>query len=136
VATLHDEIVELPGNQIRWNTYWQMNWPAWPGAVAYELLTLTSEGTAPRPRRLSGCEFRIQVASGANARAEGLATRDMQLLLNSAQLSYRVRAVLDNGRTGEWSRALSVAQPARVTAWNTESLASLSRPIPRAERDP
>ena len=47
VATLEDEVRELPSKRIAWSTYWKLCWH-YPGAKAYELQTLTSEGISPK----------------------------------------------------------------------------------------
>jgi hypothetical protein len=51
VASLEDEVKDLPGQRLRWATHWRLRWEPYPGAVAYELQTLTSEGEVRQPRR-------------------------------------------------------------------------------------
>lgn len=109
-ATLEDEVDELPDERIAWSTYWQLCWRKYPGAVAYELETVTSEGTSPKLRRQRGSCFRIEAAHGENSSDEGLANREVLLASARAQLAYRVRAVLDDGIVSGWSRPLSVGE--------------------------
>src|SRR5689334_1416800 len=109
-ATLEDEVHDLPRGEIEWSTYWRLCWPSYEGASEYELQSLTSEGASNKFRRQrEGC-FRIEVAAGQNPKSQGLRDRDLQLALRSTELSYRVRAVLADGRFSEWSQPLTVAQ--------------------------
>ncbi len=113
VATLEDEVRDLPNGRIAWSTYWKLCWEKYPGAKAYELQTVTSEGTSPKLRRLSEPSFRIEVAAGENEKSEGFVNREIQLALQSGQLAYRVRAVLDDNRFSEWSPLMTVGAVAR-----------------------
>jgi hypothetical protein len=115
VSTLEDEVRELPKERIAWSTFWKLCWDKTPDATAYELQTLTSEGSSGRLQRQSENCFRIEAAAGENIKSEGLLNRQLQLALQSSQLAYRVRAVLKNGRAGEWSRAVSVGETTRAS---------------------
>ena len=110
VATLEDEVRDLPEQRIAWSTFWKLCWEEYPGASGYELELLTSEGVSPELRRQSARCFRIEVASGENKRKEGLAHRDIQLALQKGQLACRVRAVFDAGRVSEWSPPVVVGE--------------------------
>ena len=108
VSTLSDEVEELPAELIRWSTYWQLCWEAYPEAEAYELQTVLMEGKSPKLKRQSDRCFRIQAASNENQKSQGLLNRDLILLMHKIQLGYRVRAVLDNNRVSEWSQVMAV----------------------------
>jgi hypothetical protein len=105
-STLEDVAQDLPGGRTRWSTYWRLCWTEYTGARAYELQAQTIEGVSTNLRRQTDGCFRIEVAAGENAKSQGFLNRDLLLTLQSAQLSYRVRAVLDSGRFSEWSRAV------------------------------
>ncbi|MBV9791993.1 MAG: hypothetical protein JOZ51_27655 [Chloroflexi bacterium] len=107
-TTLQDELHDLPDARLAWSTFWQLCWSAYPSATAYELESLTSEGASPVLRRQQDTCYRIQAAAGENAKSEGLAGRDMQLLIQSGQLGYRVRAVLPGNQVSEWSVPVAV----------------------------
>ncbi|WP_375503648.1 hypothetical protein [uncultured Nostoc sp.] len=111
VATLEDKVEELPNKRIAWSTYWKMCWDKYPQAIAYELQTITSEGRAPKFRRQSDRCFQIQAAAGENNKAQGLLNRDAILSFEAAQLSYRVRAVLERENYSKWSPAWAVGEP-------------------------
>ncbi|GAB1545117.1 hypothetical protein NUACC21_77930 [Scytonema sp. NUACC21] len=108
VSTLSDEVEDLPAELIRWSTYWQLCWQAYPGAKAYELQTVLMEGKSPKLHRQSDRCFRLQAASNENLKSQGLLNRDLILLMHKIQLGYRVRAVLDNNRVSEWSEVMAV----------------------------
>ncbi|MBI3966648.1 MAG: hypothetical protein HY329_13520 [Chloroflexi bacterium] len=110
ITELQDEVRDLPGDRIAWSTFWRLCWASYPGAEAYELMTLTGEGISPRLRRQSDRCFRIEAAAGQNEKAFGLAKRDVQLTLQAGQLAYRVRAVLSGSRVSEWSEAAPVGE--------------------------
>jgi hypothetical protein len=110
-AELEDEVHDLANREIKWSTYWRLCWANYDGASAYELQALTSEGTSDKLVRQSGRCFRIEVAAGQNLKTQGLLHRDLQLSLRSTQLAYRVRAVLADGTTSEWSKSFSVGKP-------------------------
>lgn len=105
-STLEDETQDLSGRRIRWSTYWRLCWTEYPGARAYELQAQTIEGVAPNLRRQTDRCYRIEVAAGENDKSQGFLNRELLLTLQSAQLSYRVRAVLDTNRFSEWSRGV------------------------------
>lgn len=110
-AELDDEVHDLSGGEISWSTYWRLCWSNYEGANEYELQALTSEGVSDKLLHQSERCFRLEVATGKNAKTQGLLNRDLQLAIRSSQLAYRVRAVLVEGQTSEWSKALSVAKP-------------------------
>lgn len=110
VATLEDEVQELPGKRIAWSTYWKLCWQSYPGAKTCELQTLTSEGVSPKLRRISDRCFRIQAAVGENQKSQGLFNRKAILSLQASRLAYRVRAVLDENRVSEWSPDMAVGK--------------------------
>ena len=113
VARLEDEVRDLPAGRIGWTTYWQLCWAAYPGATAYELQTLTGEGSSRKLRRQGEPCLRLEAAKGENDRAQGLANRDMLLALQAGQLAYRVRAVLHDHRRSAWSPPLAVGEVTR-----------------------
>lgn len=117
VATLEDEVRELPSKRIAWSTYWKLCWQGYPGAKAYELQTLTSEGASPKLRRQSDRCFRLQVAAGQNHKSQGLFNRKAILSLQASQLAYRVRAVLDDNFVSEWSGDIAVGTATKCL-WN------------------
>jgi hypothetical protein len=110
VATLEDQVRELGHGRIAWSTYWKLCWDAVPGAEAYELQAVTSEGVSPELRRQEGTCFRIEAAANENAIDQGLLHRDMLLAVQASQLAYRVRAALENGRVSAWSQAAAVGE--------------------------
>jgi hypothetical protein len=72
---------------------------------------VTSEGASDKLRHQTERCFRLDVAGGKNPKAQGLFNRKLQLAIRSSELSYRVRAVLADGRgSSEWSKALSVGE--------------------------
>ena len=73
-AALEDEVRVLPDSRIAWTTYWRLCWRPYPGATAYELETVTREGTSPALLRQQGRCFRIEVAAGENPRSRGSST--------------------------------------------------------------
>lgn len=111
VATLADEVRDLPKRRIAWRTYWTLCWDAYPEASGYELQAVTSEGGSLRPKAVDGRCHRLEVAADENRKAEGLRTRDLQLALQSGQLAYRVRALLADGRTSTWSPLFPAGKP-------------------------
>jgi hypothetical protein len=110
-ATLEDEIHDLPDGEIEWTTYWHLCWTNYKGASEYELQAVTSEGASDKLRHQTERCFRLDIAGGKNPKAQGLFNRKLQLAIRSSELSYRVRAVLADGRGwSEWSKALSVGE--------------------------
>lgn len=122
VATLEDEVRDLPGERIAWATYWKLCWQSYPGAKGYELETLTGEGASPKLRRQSEPCLRIEAAAGENEKSRGLLNREVLLALQSGQLAYRVRAVLDGNRVSEWSPPLAVGEATRPGSSHRQSL--------------
>ena len=110
VASLEDEVRDLPNGQIAWSTYWKLCWDNYPNAEAYELQTMTGEGATRRLRRQSERCFSLQAAAGENSKAQGLLNRALQLALQQGQLAYRVRAVRKDGRMSEWSVPFAVGR--------------------------
>ncbi len=108
--TLEDEVRDLPDGRIAWSTYWKLCWEPYAGAVAYEMQTLTGEGTSRKLRRQHDTCLRIEAAAGENAKEKGLVNRDLLLALQSGQLAYRIRAVLDGDRVSEWSSVMMVGE--------------------------
>ena len=100
-ATLEDQSVTAQGRP-RWSTYWKLCWDYAPGAVGYELQTITSEGTSPELRQQENACFRLQVASGTSRGARRTVEREQQLGWQSANLAYRVRARFPE-TPGAWS---------------------------------
>jgi len=109
-STLEDVTQDLSGGRIRWSTYWRLCWTEYPGAQAYELQAQTIEGVASNLRRQTDRCFRLEVAGGENHKSQGLLNRELLLKLQSAQLAYRVRAVLDTNRFSEWSRGAAAGK--------------------------
>lgn len=109
-ATLEDEVRDADGGRIRWSTYWKLCWDEYPGALSYELQAATSEGASPKLRAESGRCFRIEVAAGVNDKSQGLLNREQLVSLQTGQLTYRVRAVLNEGRRSEWSPAMEIGR--------------------------
>jgi hypothetical protein len=110
VATLEDEVHELPGERMAWATYWKLCWEDYPGARTYELQTLTGEGASPKLRRQSERCLRLEVVKGENAKKLGFVNREVLLALQAGQLAYRVRAVLDEGRVSDWSSPVAAGK--------------------------
>ena len=111
VATLADEVTDLDNGRIKWETNWELCWAAYPGAQAYELETVTSEGTSPELRRQAERCRSVQVAAGENEKSLGLLQRDATIDLTAGQLGYRVRAVVDGNVATPWSPLFYVGQP-------------------------
>ena len=114
VATLEDEVRELPGDRIAWSTYWKLCWDVSPQATAYELQTVTAEGSSPKLRRQRERCFRLQAAAGENETSQGFVNRAMLLALHEGQLAYRVRAVFGNGQVSAWSLAMEAGKETRA----------------------
>ncbi len=88
-----------------WRTSWVLCWDAAPGAVAYELRTVTGEGTSPKLRRQTDRCLRIEAAAGDGPAEERPARRAAQLAGQQGQLAFQVRSVPAHGPAGEWSPA-------------------------------
>jgi hypothetical protein len=83
-------------------------WDPSPGAVAYELLTLTGEGASPRLRRQADRCLRVEAAAGDGPAEERPARRAAQLAAQQGQLAFQVRSVPARGEPSEWSPAVAV----------------------------
>ena len=110
IATLEDEVRDLPDGRIAWTTYWNLCWESYAGAQKYELEPMTGEGTGRRLLRQAGPCLRIEVAKGQNVKAQGFFNRELMLASLSGQMSYRVRAVLSGGNVSQWSTPAIVGQ--------------------------
>lgn len=107
-TTLQDDVRNVPGRRIAWSTFWTLCWDAYPGAVGYEVKSVTVEGSSPQLERQEGRCVRVEAAQGRNRKSAGLKERDVLLSLQAARLAYRVRAVLDDDRTSRWSKRAPV----------------------------
>lgn len=103
VASLEDEA----GAGGAWRTWWVLCWDAAPGAVAYELKTVTGEGASPKLRRQTDRCLRIEAAAG-DGPEDRPARRAAQLAGQQGQLAFQVRSVPAHGPPGEWSPAVAV----------------------------
>jgi hypothetical protein len=110
VTVLEDEVTELPNQRISWSTYWKLCWQPYSGAAFYELQAVTMEGISPKLHRLTDHCFRLQAATNENLNSQGLLNRELMLSLIAAQLSYRLRAVLDDSQVSEWSVTMPVGE--------------------------
>jgi hypothetical protein len=110
VASLEDET----GTAGSWRTTWVLCWDASPGAVAYELKTVTGEGASSTLRRQPDRCLRIEAAAGDGPPADRPARRAAQLAAQQGQLAFRVRAVPGHGPPGEWSPAVAVGSEGSV----------------------
>lgn len=104
MAHLEDE-VSSGGS---WRTSWVLCWDPSPGAVAYELLTLTGEGASLRVRRQTDRCFRVEAAVGEGTAEDRQARRAAQLAAQQGQLAFQVRSVPAKGEPGAWSPAVAV----------------------------
>jgi hypothetical protein len=71
---------------------------------------VTGEGTSRKLRRQQDTCLRIEAAARENAKGKGLVNRDLLLAMQSGQLAYRMRAVLDGNRVSEWSSVMMVGE--------------------------
>jgi hypothetical protein len=110
VATLEDEV----GAAGSWQTFWVLCWDAEPGAVAYEVKTVTGEGDSPKLRRQTDRCLRIEAAAGDGPPEERAARRAAQLSGQQGQLAFQVRGVPAHGPPGEWSPAVAVGSEGSV----------------------
>jgi hypothetical protein len=110
VATLEDEV----GAGGSWRTFWELCWDADPGAVAYELKTVTGEGASPKLRRQTDRCVRIEAAAGDGPAEERPARRAAQLAGQQGQLAFQVRGVPGQGPPGEWSPPVAVGSEGSV----------------------
>ena len=110
-ATLEDTTNGYVGDNTqrwRWQTHWVVQWRPVPGAVTYEIISMTSEGASKRTTRLHQPPFRLEVAKGDNAKAAGMPTRPIQLLTIQSLLSIRIVARMSDGSPGPSSPWLQV----------------------------
>lgn len=98
-ATLTDEETPIEAG-VAWTTRWQLCWDAVPGADAYLLTIVTSEGVSPVPRTVSDTCYRLTVASGTAPRSGERPGRDGQVGLMEVHLSVSVAARFPDGRSG------------------------------------
>lgn len=115
-TTLEDEVRDAGTDRIRWSTYWKLCWDEYPGAIAYELQTITAEGSSPKLRRQPSECLRVEMVAGENKRSQGLLRREQMLGLQAGQLAYRVRAVLGDNRVTEWSQSMAIGKATTVNA--------------------
>lgn len=94
----------------RWQTHWVVQWQPVPGATEYEIISMTSEGTSKKRARLTQPPFRLEVAKGDNARAEGMPTRPIQLLTIQSLLSIKIVPRMPDGSPGPSSPWLQVGR--------------------------
>lgn len=99
-----------------WRTTWMLCWDASPGAVAYEIKTVTGEGASPKLRRQTDRCLRIEAAAGDGPAAERPARRAAQLAAQQGQLAIQVRGVPAHGPAGEWSPAVAVGSEGAAAA--------------------
>ncbi len=113
-ATLEDETDRYTQDGVeywRWKTHWVVRWDPVPGAVAYELVYMTSEGASNKTSRLDQPPYRLEVALGDNAQHEGMPTRAMQLLTIQGLLAVKILPRLADGSIGTFSTWLQVGRP-------------------------
>lgn len=94
----------------RWQTHWVVRWQPVPSAVAYEIISMTAEGTSQKTTRLDLPPFRLEVAKGDNARVEGMPTRPIQLLTIQSLLSIKIVPHMTDGSQGPSSPWLQVGR--------------------------
>lgn len=109
-AQLQDVVRPAGAGRIAWQTFWKLCWTPVAGAKGYELKRMTSEGAPRQHQRVAGPCWRVEVAAGENARAQGLYRRDLMLQLQAAQASLRVRAAFGQGRVSAWSAEHAVGE--------------------------
>ena len=112
-ATLEDTVVPQDGGLISWTTTWEACFaPAGgdPAGVArWEAQLVTPEGAASTVEELPGNCVDLDVATGRNPADAGLLNREVALS-DAAGLTYRVRAVTEDGTATPWT------DPVRVTS--------------------
>jgi hypothetical protein len=113
VASLEDEV----GAGGSWRTSWVLCWDTYPGAVAYELMTITGEGSSPTLRRQTDRCLHVEAAAGDGPPAERPARRAAQLAAQQGQLAFRVRGVPAHGPPGEWSLPVAVGTEGPAAAY-------------------
>jgi len=113
VASLEDDVVAGGG----WRTSWVLCWDPYPGAVGYELMTVTGEGVSPTLRRQADRCFRIEAAAGDGPAETRPARRAAQLAAQQGQLAFKVRGVPRHGTPSEWSPPAAVGSEGPVLAY-------------------
>jgi hypothetical protein len=112
-ATLEDTVVPQDDGRISWTTTWEACFaPAGgdPAGVArWEAQLITPEGASSSVEELPGNCVDLDVASGRNPADAGLLNREIALS-DAAGLTYRVRAVTEEGTVTPWT------DPIRVTS--------------------
>lgn len=108
VARLTDDSRPLPDGRVAWHTSWELCWDRYPGALSYELETVTGEGVSPRLRTQPDACLRVEAAAGEDPPEAVAPRRSMLLALQEGQLAYRVRAVLGGPRRSPWSPPYAV----------------------------
>ena len=112
-ATLEDVVVPQDDGQISWTTTWEACFaPASDGAAAvarWEAQLVTPEGASSSIEELPGNCVDLDVATGRNPADAGLLNREIALS-DAAGLTYRVRAVTEEGTVTPWT------DPIRVTS--------------------
>ena len=112
-ATLEDAVVPADDGRISWTTTWRACFAPAEGSptpvARWEAQLVTPEGASPELEVLpDGC-VDLEVATGVNPADQGLFNREIQLS-DAAGLTYRVRAVGEDGTATPWT------DPVRVTA--------------------
>jgi hypothetical protein len=112
-ATLEDAVVPQDDGSISWTTTWEACFaPAGgdPAGVArWEARLITPEGASSSVEELPGNCVDLDVATGRNPADAGLLNREIALS-DAAGLTYRVRAVTEEGTVTPWT------DPVRVTS--------------------
>ncbi len=113
-AVLQDETHEYVAKgqaQLRWQTFWVLDWTPVEGARHHEIRYKTAEGTSRKVKVVDKPPFRLEVAKGDNPKAKGLVARQVQLDTVGSLLSVRVVARATDGRTTAPSPWLQVGLP-------------------------
>ena len=112
-ATLEDTVVPQDDGLVSWTTTWEACFapaegdPA--GVARWEAQLITPEGASPSVEELPGNCVDLDVATGRNPADAGLLNREVALS-DAAGLTYRVRAVTEEGTVTPWT------DPVRVTS--------------------
>ncbi len=112
-AMLEDTVVPQDDGRISWTTTWEACFalaggdPA--GVVRWEAQLVTPEGASSSVEDLAGHCVDLDVATGLNPADAGLLNREIALS-DAAGLTYRVRAVTEEGTVTPWT------DPVRVTS--------------------
>ena len=119
VARLEDEVSPARGGVAAWRTFWVLCWDAYPGAVGYEVRTLTGEGAARTLKRQADRCLRVEAAAGESSEQERPARRAMLLALEQGQLAFQVRAVRSGGTRSRWTEPVAVGGDEAAPAGST-----------------